>query len=54
MKHCVGTFLKPILIYYNPENFEELGFVHSSWKLTVLLIPAFVYCESFEQSSLQK
>lgn len=53
MKRCVGTFLKPLVIY-NPENLEEFGFVHSSWKLTVLSIPAFVYCESFEQSSLQK
>lgn len=53
MKCCVGRFLKPILIY-NPENLEEFGFAHSSWKLTALSIPAFVYCESFEQSSLQK
>lgn len=41
MKRCVGTFLKPILIYYNPENLEEFGFVHSSWNADSLVCSSF-------------
>lgn len=41
MKCCVGTFLKPILICYNPGKLEEFGFVHSSWNADSLVHSSF-------------